>query len=618
MDLIGAGGMPPELQRGIERALAAEPRHDEPEVAFSHRPPPRTMFTLWRFLAPHWPLLVLGVVLVAIETAALQAGPLLLQRGIDRGVLAGDSGAVLVAAALFLASVVLSVAVMRVRIAWTGRFGQRLMERLRIDVFTHVQRLSQSFFTNERSGRLMTRLTSDIDALSQLLQDGIINLVVQGFTLAIVVAVLFTMHAPLALVVVGVVVPVMVALTLWFRRASDRAYVLERDRIAEVLTDLQENLAGARVVIGANRVEHNASAHRAIVGRHRDANILVGRVAGVYAPSVDAVGALGEAVILLVGGGMLLRGSLSLGELTAFVLYLAAFFAPIQQLVNLYNTYQSGRAAVRKLDALLATQPAVLEAPDAVDLPRVAGEVRFEAVSFAYGDGPLVLDGVDLVVAPGETLALAGPTGAGKSTLAKLVTRAYDPTAGRILIDGHDVRGVTLASLRRQVGVVPQEPFLFSGTVRDNLLLGVEDADDDELRAICRLVGLDALLDRLPAGLDSTVSERGVALASGERQLLAIARALLPRPRVLVLDEATSNLDLASEAAVERAFDVALQGRTGILIAHRLSTAMRADRIAVVADGRIAELGAHAELVAAGGLYARMYATWTEHGGLAA
>ena len=333
----------------------------------------------------------------------------------------------------------------------------------------------------------------------------------------------------------------------------------------------------------------------------------------MFGPGSEAVGIAGQALVLGIGGKMVLDGTLTIGELTAFVLYLTAFFAPIQQLVQLYTTYQSGQAAVTKLRELLVTEPDVPEAPDAVDLPPIDGDVRLEGVTFGYDPARPVLVGVDLHVRPGETFALVGPTGAGKSTVAKLVTRFYDPQAGQVRIDGHDLRTVTFGSLRRQLGIVPQEPFLFHGTIRDNIAFAKPEATDEELRDACRAVGIDDLVARLPDGLDTPVHERGASLSAGERQLLALARAFLAAPRVLVLDEATSNLDLRSEAAVEKAFDTVLEGRTAIVIAHRLATAMRADRIAVIDEGGVVELGTHDELVALDGHYAALYRTWTSH-----
>jgi len=516
-------------------------------------------------------------------------------------------------AAVYLATIGVTVLASYGRIAFTGRLGETLMFELRLRVFAHFQRLSLDFFTEEKAGRLMTRMTSDIDALTTLFQDGLVNLAVQGLTLVVIAVVLFVMSPTLAAIMILGVVPVMVAMTLWFRSASDRGYLVVRDRIAEVLADLQESLSGIRIIAAHNRRAHNVVHHDNVVGAHRDANLYTSRVGAIYGPGTEAVGVMGQALILLIGGKMVLDGSLSLGELTAFVLYLTAFFAPIQQLVQLYNTYQQGQSAVTKLRDLLATEPSVAEAPDATELPAIAGSVDLDHVTFGYSSDVVVLRDVDLHIAAGETFALVGPTGAGKSTIAKLVTRFYDPLAGTVRIDGHDLRAVTFDSLRRQLGVVPQEPFLFAGTIRDNVAFARPDASDDEVLEACTAVGIDDLIERLPDGIDSVVHERGSSLSSGERQLLALARAFLARPRVLVLDEATSNLDLRSEAKIERALDVLLDGRTAIIIAHRLATAMRADRIAVVDRGGIVELGSHDELVALGGQYAEMYATWISH-----
>ncbi|HUF32757.1 MAG TPA: ABC transporter ATP-binding protein [Acidimicrobiales bacterium] len=611
-------GIPPELQSRVDTLLETEPEHPEQEpVEFSHAEFDRRPFTLRRFLGGHRLALVGAFALVVIETVAMQAGPLLTQIGIDRGIQEGSTTTLVVVSVLYFAAVALNAMSSAARIAWTGRVGETLMFQLRVRIFSHLQRLSVPFFTKEKAGRLMTRMTSDLESLTALFQDGLVQMVVQGLTIIVVTTILFTMNATLAAITLVVVVPGMAALTWWFRGASLRTYGLVRDRIADVLAHLQENLSGIRIVTAHNRQRHNTIEHRNIAGDYRSANDATARVGAIYGPSVEAIGIAGQAFILLVGGRMVLDGDLMIGQLAAFVLYLTAFFAPIQQMVQLYDTYQKGQASVAKLQELLATEPSVAEAPDAAELPPILGEIRFEDVTFAYEPGRPVLRDVDLTIAAGETFALVGATGAGKSTMAKLVTRFHDPEQGRVLIDGHDLRRLTLTSLRRQLGVVPQEAFLFGGSMRDNIAFARPAATEAEVLEACRAVGIDDLVDRLPQGIDTPVHERGVALSSGERQLLALARAFLARPRVLVLDEATSNLDLRSESKIEHALDVLLEGRTAIVIAHRLATAMRADRIGVVDDGRIVELGSHDELVAAGGRYAAMYATWESHAGVA-
>ena len=404
---------------------------------------------------------------------------------------------------------------------------------------------------------------------------------------------------------------------MWFKRASERGYDKVRDGIASVLADLSESLHGVRIVTAHNRQRHNVIHHRNVVGDYRDANNYTARVNAIYGPGTQLLGVIGQAVLLAIGGSMVVDHTLSLGGLVAFFLYLNRFFQPIQLLVQQYNTYQQGQASVNKLRDLVDTEPEVREAPDAVELPPIEGAIVFDHLSFGYVPDRLVIEDVDLQVAPGETVAFVGPTGAGKSTLAKLVTRFYDPTVGRVLIDGYDLRDVTMHSLRSQLGVVPQEPFLFAGTIGDNIAFARPDASDEEIHEAIDKVGLTEVVDRMPNGLDTVVHERGQTLSSGERQLLALARAFLAQPRVLVLDEATSNLDLQSETKIESALDVLLENRTAILIAHRLSTAMRADRIVVVDDGRIIEVGSHNDLVALGGRYAEMYATWVSQSDLA-
>jgi ATP-binding cassette subfamily B protein len=598
----------------VDKLVAREPASDEELIAqpFSHQPDVGPPFGLWRFLRQRSLGIAAVVLLVALETVLQQIGPRLTQEGIDHGITPRHVSVVVDLALVYVGALILGTVVSAARTWWSGRIGADLLCELRVRIFTHIQRLSVDYFTNERAGRIMTRVTSDVDNLQNLFQQGLINMVLQLCTLAFVLIQLFSMDTRLALYVVLGVLPVFTALTLWFRARSDYGWLAVRDYNAAVIADLAENLSGTRVVTANNRQRFNTTSHLNLLGRYRAANLYTAHIGALYGPSAQLIGVLATGVVLLLGGQMVLRGQLTIGALTAFVLYLSAFFAPIQQLVQLYNTYQQGRASVVRLRELFATAPTVLEAPDAVPLPPIEGELRLDGVSFGYDPADLVLEHVDLTIHPGETFALVGPTGAGKSTIAKLLARFYDPTAGRVLIDGHDLKTVTFDSLRSQLGTVPQEAFLFAGTIGDNVKFARPDASREEVIAACRAVGILELIEALPGGLDTPTHERGVTLSSGERQLIALARAFLASPRVLVLDEATSSLDLQTEGLVERALDVLLEGRTAVLIAHRLNTAMRADRIAVVDDGRLVEIGSHAELVARNGRYAEMFAAWRD------
>jgi ATP-binding cassette subfamily B protein len=458
-------------------------------------------------------------------------------------------------------------------------------------------------------------MTSDVENLQQFIQDGISSFAIQGLTMIVITVVLFSLNVTLAAWTIFLVVPILFALSIWFHSASERGYLLVRDRIANVLADLSESLYGIRVVTSNNRQRRNIRNHRHVVGAYRDANLYTGRVNSVYGPATIMVGILAQALLLLIGGHMVLNGQLKLGYLVAFFLYLNRFFSPIQLLTQQYTALQQGRSSIIRLRELVETPPSVDEVENAIVLPTIEGRITFEDVSFGYLPGKLVLHDINLEIAPGESVAFVGPTGAGKSTMAKLANRFYDPTEGRVLLDGIDIRTVTLRSLRSQLGVVPQEAFLFAGSIRTNLSFGRTGITDEDIEEAIDVVGLRELVERLPQGLDTEVHERGQTLAAGERQLLALARAFLARPRVLILDEATSSLDLRSETVIEHALDRLLEGRSAILIAHRLTTAQRADRIVVIDHGGIVEMGTPSELLKAGGAYASMYEAWLASGG---
>jgi len=605
-------GVPAELAAGVTLLESSEPDHPDPAEPFSHAPDSGRL-TLWSLLSGRRGLLVTAAFAVAVEALLLQSGPYLVQVGIDHGIVARNVPWLVFAAVAFFASVLLTAVASAVRIRQSGRLAAYATRDLRVRVFAHLQRLSLDFYTREKAGVTMTRMTSDVEALQHLLSEGFAQFLIHGLTMVVVTAVLVHYHAGLAAITFLLVVPPLLLLSLWFRKAADVGYNRQRDTIAALFTHLSESLNGVRVITAHNQRDRSVAEHREVVGDYRDANDHTGRINAVYGPGTSVIGLLGLAALLLIGGRMVLGGELSIGELTAFVLYLNAFFQPVQQLVQLYTNYQQARAALGKLRGLLRTTPAVAERPGARVLPPAEGGIELRSVTFGYDPARPVLHDVTLRIAPGETIACVGPTGAGKSTLAKLVARLYDPDAGSVLIDGHDLREVTLDSLHRQVGVVPQEPFLFAGTLRDNIAFARPDAPTALVEAAVDAVGLRDLVDRSPGGLDTVLHERGQSVSSGERQLIALARVFVAEPRVVVLDEATSSLDLRSELRVEAAIQRLLEGRTALLVAHRLSTARRADRVIVVDAGGIVEQGGHDDLVAAGGTYAAMYATWESH-----
>ena len=613
------GGIPSELMDEATRLLASEPEHPASHLHFAQRAGPgeRRHLSLWNLMSAYPTWMLNGSLLVIITSLVLQAGPKLTEYAVNHGMIRAHRSfrVIAVCGALYLVLTLASVFLQRAQAVVTGKLAARVMHDLRIRVFTHFQRLSLDFFTDEKSGVLMSRMTSDIENLQQLVQDGISQFALQGLTMVVITVVLFSTNVELAAWTVLMVVPLLTGLSWWFHRASEHGYLLSRDRIANVLADLSESLYGIRVVTAHNRQRRNIANHRHVVGAYRDANFYTGRVSAIYGPSTIMIGILGQGLLLGIGGDMVLRHRLSVGALIAFFLYLNRFFQPIQLLVQQYNALQQGRSSIIRLRELLDTAPSVDEVEDAADLRTIEGRITFEHVDFGYVPGRLVLSDINLEIAPGESVAFVGPTGAGKSTMAKLANRFYDPVAGRVLLDGVDIRTVTLRSVRTQLGVVPQEAFLFAGSIRTNLSFGRDAVSIDDLNEAIDVVGLRELIDRLPEGLDTIVHERGQTLSAGERQLLALARAFLARPRVLILDEATSSLDLHSETIVERALDRLLEGRSAILIAHRLTTAQRADRIVVIDHGGIAEMGTPSDLLAAGGAYARMFDAWIRSGG---
>ncbi|MBH30175.1 MAG: ABC transporter ATP-binding protein [Actinobacteria bacterium] len=606
-------GVPSEMQEGADRVLQKEPEHPDPVFSFERFVTDRTRLNLRALFAKRRSAALFGLVLLAVETVTALLGPVLVQQGIDNGVMKADRDALYRAVWLFGLVILINGVTSFLRQRWNGRLGENIMYDVRVRLFSQYQRMGLDWYTSEKSGVLLSRMTSDVEALTLLVNEGFVNLIIQALTISVVTVVLFSYNAQLAVLLLALVLPPLVVMTLWFRRVSERGYLEVRDRIASVLADLSENLAGVRVIAALNRRRQNSELHRTVVGAYLDANLYTARAGAIYGPATEGIGIAAQAIVLLIGGWMVKDGTLQLGELTAFVLFVNTFFAPIQQMVQLYNTYQQGQSGLQKIADILATEPSITQAPNAPVLPPIVGSIELKSVTFAYNQDSEVLHNIDLLIEPGETFALVGATGAGKSTIAKLITRFYDPSAGSVTIDGQDLRQVDIDSLRNQLGVVPQEPFLFHGTIRDNIAFAHRSATTEEINTAIDHVGLTEAVQQLPDGIDTLVHERGVSLSAGERQLLALARAFISRPRVIVLDEATSSLDLRSEAQIEQALESLLEGRTAVLIAHRLATAMKADRIGVVDAGTIIELGTHEELVGLGGRYAEMFETWMSH-----
>ncbi|MEY2441960.1 MAG: ATP-binding cassette, subfamily bacterial [bacterium] len=564
-------------------------------------------------LKPYRARVIWMLVSLVLATAAALAPAPLAKFAIDDGIKHGDVGTLNLVVIAFVASALVYWGATYVQTYLVGWVGQRALQDLRLRIFGHLQAQPVGFYERRSAGGLISRMTNDVQALDQLVTDSVVTLFSSSLTLVGTIAILVWLDVKLALITF-LIFPVMALGSLAFRVISADAYKRTRETIGSITSYLQESLSGIRIVRSFGQEPQHAERFRELNEINRGANMVTVNLNAAYFPAVELVSALATVGILLYGGFQVIHGDMSSGVVIAFVLALNGFFDPIQQLSQVYTTYQSGMAALDKIFDLLDIEPDLVDDPDAGELGRIRGEIELRDVSFAYGgaDGDLAVADVSLIVPPGQTVALVGSTGAGKSTIAKLVARFYDPTEGAVLVDGHDLRSITQASLRSQLGIVPQEGFLFSGTIGDNIAFGRPDATAEEVRAAAGAVGAAEFIEALEHGFDTPVGERGTQLSAGQRQLVAFARALVADPRILILDEATSNVDLHTEGRIEAGLRRLLAGRTSIVIAHRLSTIRQAGRIVVLDGGRIVEQGTHDELLEAEGAYWRLYRDWME------
>ncbi len=574
----------------------------------------RSRRLLGSLLRPHRRALWLVLAIVLTENAAAMAGPYLVKVGIDAGIPAvvrgAGAGRLGMVVGLLVVATLVQAACRRAFLVLTGRIGQDLLLDLRRRVFDHFQRLSLAFHERYTSGRVISRLTSDIDAISELLDTGLDGLVTAVLSVASIAVILLFLDVPLGLVTL-VVFPLLVLLTRWFRRESALAYRRTRETVALVIVHFVESLGGIRAVQAFRREPRNSEIFEELNGGYRKANERAFQLVAIYGPAIKLLGNVTIAIVLLYGGYRALGGQMTVGVLAAFLLYLRRFFEPMQELSQAYNSFQSATAALEKLGGVLEEPLSVPEPQSPRELPAARGGVAFDGVRFGYGDRP-VLPRLNLTIPAGQTVALVGETGAGKTTLARLLARFYDPLEGSVRLDGVDLRELTEAQLRRAVVMVTQENFLFSGTVAENIGFGRPGATRAEIEGAARAIGADGFIRELPAGYSTDVRKRGGRLSAGQRQLVAFARAFLADPAVLILDEATSSLDVPSERLVQHALRTILVDRTAVIIAHRLSTVEIADRVLVIENGELVEDGVPGQLLGGSGRYAGLHQAWLD------
>ena len=582
--------------------------HGSMPALAEEKPEHRTevLLRLVGYLRPYWKAVLGALLLIMVNAGAQATGPFLIGRAIDQFIKQADPRGLaynmLTLTAVYLAGMLS----MRFQIYWMSWAGQQVLMDLRRQVMERVLSLSVQKVEAGEAGDLMSRLVNDIDAINSFLSQGLSQSLGSLFALIGIVIAMLSLHWQLALATLAVV-PVMLLTTTVFARVARRAFRRTRETIGDVSAGLQEELGGVKVAQAFNRSEYNVQRFAERNAANRDANVGASAITSAFAPAMDVLSTLDTAVVAGYGGYLAVVGAISVGTVVAFLQYVQNFFRPIQTVAQIWTQAQSAFAAAERVFQLIDTQPELVDAPDAIELPPIQGRVQFEDVSFSYEPGQAVLEDIDLLALPGQTVALVGPTGAGKTTIASLIMRFYEPDRGRILIDGYDLQHVTQRSLRRQMGVVTQDPFLFSGSILENIRYGRLDATDEEIQEAARIANADSFISRLPEGYRTQVGERGGMLSQGQRQLIAITRAILANPRILILDEATASVDTRTEAMIQEALQRLLAGRTSFVIAHRLATIRDADQVLVIDEGKIVERGTHASLLEQGGLYAELY-----------